>query len=63
MAVPKHKTSKQRTRTRKANWKISKPTLAACPKCGELKTPHRACGHCGYYNDESVIQIKQDKED
>lgn len=63
MAVPKHKTSKQRTHSRGANWKINKPTLAACPRCGELKPNHKACSHCGYYKDEPVIQIKQDKED
>lgn len=63
MAVPKHKTSKQRTHSRKANWKISKPALAACPKCGELKPTHKVCSHCGYYKDEPVVQIKTEKED
>ena len=65
MAVPKHKTSKQRTHTRRsANRKIViMPSLSACPKCGEMKPTHRACSHCGDYKDESVIQIKQDKED
>ncbi len=63
MAVPKHKTSKQRTHTRKANWKIAKPTLVACPKCGELKPAHKVCSHCGYYKDEPVVQIKTEKED
>ncbi len=64
MAVPKHKTSKQRTHTRRsANRNIDAPTLVACPKCGEMIPTHRACSHCGYYKGESIIQIKQDKED
>lgn len=61
MAVPKHKTSKQRTHSRKANWKISKPSIARCSNCGEMKPTHRVCSHCGYYNDEAVIEKKEEK--
>ncbi len=63
MAVPKHKVSKQRTHTRSANWKICKPTLTVCPKCGEMIPPHTVCKHCGYYKGDSVVQIKQEKKD
>ena len=63
MAVPKHKTSKQRSHTRKANWKIVGPTLVVCPNCGEMIPTHRVCSHCGYYKKEPVVQIKKDKEE
>ena len=43
MAVPKRKTSKARRDKRRANWKLAVPGLVACPQCGELKLPHRAC--------------------
>lgn len=62
MAVPKRKTSKQRTRTRSANWKLTAPNLAECPQCHELITSHAACPKCGYYNGKKVVEIKQDKE-
>jgi large subunit ribosomal protein L32 len=33
---PKNKSSKGRRDKRRANWKMSKPTLVKCSKCGEL---------------------------
>lgn len=62
MAVPKHKTSKQRTHSRGANFKISPPSLGECSHCHELKQSHRVCPNCGYYNDKPMVEIKQDKE-
>jgi large subunit ribosomal protein L32 len=58
MAVPKRKTSKSRRDKRKANWKLSSPNLAACPKCGELMMPHRACKACGTYNKRVVLDVE-----
>ena len=48
MAVQKSKTSKQRTNTRYAQWKISAPNLSECPQCHELKASHVVCPKCGY---------------
>lgn len=62
MAVPKHKTSKQRTHTRGANWKIQAPALGKCPQCHELKESHRICPNCGYYDGELKMAIKEEKE-
>lgn len=59
MAVPKRKTSKQRTATRYANWKITAPTVSECPKCHEPVLSHTACSACGYYNGKKVIEIKE----
>ena len=58
MAVPKRKTSKARRDKRKANWKLSAPNLATCPKCGELMMPHRACRACGTYNKKVVLEVE-----
>ena len=33
---PKNKSSKGRRDKRRANWKMSAPTLVKCSKCGEL---------------------------
>lgn len=55
MAVPKGKTSKaRRDKRRSSHWKLETPALIACPKCGELRMPHRACKACGAYNDREV---------
>ena len=35
MAVPKRKTSRSNTRSRRANWKAAPVTLTACPRCGQ----------------------------
>lgn len=60
MAVPKQKTSKERKRTRAANWKAEAPTLAVCPQCHEPKQSHRVC-ECGYYKGKKVIDKKPKK--
>lgn len=55
MAVPKGKVSKaRRDKRRSANWKLTAPTLAKCPKCGALRLPHRMCRECGFYNGRAV---------
>ncbi len=55
MAVPKRKTSKARRDKRRANWKLTVPTLVECTQCHEKKVPHRVCPECGYYNGKAVI--------
>ena len=58
MAVPKRKVSKARRDKRRANWKLETPNLVACPKCGALRLPHRACKECGTYNWRAVVAVK-----
>lgn len=55
MAVPKRRTSRSRTRHRRARWTASVPQLTPCP-CPreELVVPHRACAHCGRYRGRQV---------
>lgn len=59
MAVPKHKTSKQRTHTRGSQWKLSGPALAECKHCNQLVPMHRVCPNCGYYDGEEKIVKNQ----
>ena len=40
---PKNKSSKGRRDRRRANWKMTAPTLVKCSKCGALTMPHRVC--------------------
>ncbi|MDI3269379.1 MAG: 50S ribosomal protein L32 [Bacillota bacterium] len=60
MAVPKKKTSKARSRSRRANWKLSAPNLVPCPRCRQPKLPHQACPHCGYYKDRQVLALEEE---
>ena len=61
MAVPKHKVSKSRSRSRFANWSIKKVNLVECPNCKELKRPHQVCPKCGYYDGKPVVVVENDK--
>jgi len=57
MAVPKQKMSKARRDKRRANWKLSSPTLMVCPQCHQKKLPHHVCPSCGYYDGKNVVKV------
>ena len=64
MAVQKSKTSKQRTNTRYAQWKIEAPNLSECPQCHELKASHKVCPKCCYYDGKQVVDVSaKEKKD
>jgi len=56
---PKSKVSKARRNSRRANWKLDKPAVMECPRCHEVKLPHRVCKSCGYYNGRQVVEVKE----
>ena len=51
----KNKSSKGRRDKRRANWKMTAPTLVKCSKCGELMMPHRDSKSCGSYNKREIV--------
>ncbi len=55
MANPKNRTSRTRTRLRRANLKMTVPNTTVCPQCHEPKMPHHVCSNCGYYKGREVI--------
>ena len=58
MAVPKQKTGRASTHTRRsANDRIDAPSRSVCPQCGEVKLPHRVCPNCGTYKGRQVIAV------
>jgi len=58
MAVPKKKTSKAKTRSRRASaWTLDAPARSMCPQCGRAKVPHVVCNNCGWYNGRQAIEI------
>lgn len=57
MAVPKRKTGRAKTNSRRSSHKISAANVAACPQCHNLRVPHRVCPSCGYYDGKEVIEV------
>lgn len=57
MAVPKRKTSRSNTRTRRSQWKTTAVQLVACPTCKQPKLPHAVCGECGSYKNRRVVEV------
>lgn len=57
MAVPKRKTSRSNTRTRRSAWKARATTVVACDRCREPKLPHHACPTCGTYARRQVLDV------
>ncbi|MGH9104083.1 MAG: 50S ribosomal protein L32 [Acidimicrobiales bacterium] len=56
MAVPKKKTSKAKSRSRRAsNWKLDAPSRSVCPQCRQAKLPHVVCPSCGWYHGRQAI--------
>jgi large subunit ribosomal protein L32 len=59
MAVPKYKTSKKRTRTRRsANMKLAIPGLVECGTCGNKVLPHRVCPKSGTTGEIRLLNLK-----
>ena len=58
MAVPKKKTSKAKTRSRRAAaWRLRSSPRSVCDRCGAAKLPHRVCGSCGWYKDRQAVEV------
>ena len=43
-----------------AHFKAQAVTVNACPKCGDVKIPHRICPTCGHYRGEPVLEVEVD---
>ncbi|MGI9624875.1 MAG: 50S ribosomal protein L32 [Acidimicrobiales bacterium] len=58
MAVPKKKTSKAKSRSRRSSaWTLDSPSLSRCPRCGSARRPHHVCGSCGWYDGREAIDV------
>ena len=58
MAVPKRKTPRSKTHSRRsANMKLALPAKSSCPQCGAAKLPHRVCNNCGTYRGRQVFDV------
>ncbi|MCL5076633.1 MAG: 50S ribosomal protein L32, partial [Actinobacteria bacterium] len=56
MAVPKRKTSKAKTRSKRASaWSLKLPARSICPQCNASKQPHVVCPACGWYHGRQAV--------
>lgn len=55
MPNPKKKHSRARTLKKRTHKHLASPLMSRCPKCGNVKKPHRVCPTCGTYRDREVI--------
>jgi large subunit ribosomal protein L32 len=55
MPNPKRRHSNARKNKRRAHDFLTAPALAECSNCHEMKQPHQACPHCGYYKGREVV--------
>ncbi|MCL5036983.1 MAG: 50S ribosomal protein L32 [Chloroflexi bacterium] len=62
MANPKYKTSKSKTRRRRANIRLKQPPIMECSQCHAMKLRHHVCNSCGFYDGREVIKIEETKE-
>lgn len=63
MGVQQHRRSKSRNRRRRAEiLKLENPSIVTCPKCHELKQPHRICPACGYYDGRKILEVNKKKK-
>jgi large subunit ribosomal protein L32 len=57
MAVPKRKTGRSKTNSRRSSHTLEAPAKSVCPQCSEPKLPHHVCRTCGFYNGKEIVQI------
>ena len=56
MAVPKRRTSRSNTHSRRSQWKTKAPQLAKCDR-GHVIVAHQACPTCGRYGGRQVLDV------
>ena len=60
--LPDKKTSKSRTRTRRAHHSLKPVNYSLCKKCSQAKLPHSACQNCGYVNPHITLDLSKNED-
>jgi large subunit ribosomal protein L32 len=58
--LPKKKTSKSRTRTRRSHHALNGTNYSVCKRCGNAKMPHAACDGCGFVNSKITLKLAEE---
>jgi large subunit ribosomal protein L32 len=56
---PSQKSTRSRTRSRRAHHALAKVNVAECPRCNAPKLPHAACDNCGYVRPGLSLKIEK----
>ncbi|MFW6132793.1 MAG: 50S ribosomal protein L32 [Planctomycetota bacterium] len=59
--VPKQKTSRSRTRKRRAHHGMRAVNYTDCPRCNSPRLPHTACDNCGYVRPGLSVKVDQEE--
>jgi large subunit ribosomal protein L32 len=59
--LPARRTSKSRSRTRRAHEALKPMNYTLCPKCSQAKLPHAACSNCGYVNPSLTLKLGKEE--
>ena len=61
MPNPKRRHSTARRDKRRANWKLTAPTLVKCNHngCEGMHMPHYVCPTCGTYDGRTVLTLRR----
>ena len=67
--VPKKQQAKSSSRSRHSKYvykqreRLGALQLTECTQCGAKRRAHYACGECGYYKGNQILNVKAKKED
>lgn len=59
--LPKRKTPRTKTRTRRNHQRMSLPHIVQCPRCRSPRIAHRACQVCNTYRGRQVFDSPEDE--
>lgn len=57
---PSQKSTRKRTRTRRAHHALRAVNVSGCPRCNQPKLPHAACENCGYVRPGLSLKIEKE---
>jgi large subunit ribosomal protein L32 len=58
---PSQKSTRSRTRQRRAHHAKAIPNVAECPRCNNPKLPHAACDNCGFVRPGLSLKIEKEE--
>ncbi len=58
-AVPKKKLTRSAQGGRASHYGREPMSFSKCPRCNQMRRPHRACANCGYYHDRQVLVMDE----
>ncbi|MFN3820999.1 MAG: 50S ribosomal protein L32 [bacterium] len=61
MGIAQGVTTRSRRDKRRSHHFLKPVNLVECPQCHQMRLPHSACPHCGFYKGRKVLAIKEEE--